>query len=455
MKNLDISFIILTYNEEQHLQRLLDSIKSLEASTYILDSHSTDKTLEICAENGAFVAHHAFHNHPKQWDYALNIFPISTPWVICLDADQIVSTELLDLLQQFKDKDYLSVEGIYFNRKNYFKGRWIKHGGYYPKYLLKMFRYGHGWSDLNENMDHRFLVTGKTQIWSSGHIIEENLKENHIAFWITKHNRYSDLLAEEEFYRKRHTPPSNIRPSLFGAPNSRKLWLKNFWLRLPLYFRPILYLIYRLIIRKGVLDGKTGITFHFLQGFWFRLIVDIKIDELQNRSRYPNPYNFLIRFISLLVLFYGFHIAFIGLSTPGGYYYAYLDHEANYIGAWRERSIELCAFILRQFGHQVFTTATSLSVQNHSGFRLIYSCLGYGVISTFAAFVIAFPKPSHTKYLFLFFGIIFIQFLNILRLISVALFFNPSNPINHHLLYNTFTYFAISLLTLTWAKKLN
>jgi glycosyltransferase involved in cell wall biosynthesis len=197
--NTAFSFVILTFNEEIHLPRLLASIKDLDAPIYILDSGSTDQTLTIAANYKAEVKVNPFENHPKQWDFALKNFPITTPWT--MDADQIVTPELLAMLKAFESENYSQVNGIYFNRKNYFKGSWIKYGGFYPKYLLKMFRTNVGYSDLNENMDHRFIVTGETMIWKNGHIIEENLKENEISFWIAKHNRYSDLTAHEEVER--------------------------------------------------------------------------------------------------------------------------------------------------------------------------------------------------------------------------------------------------------------
>ncbi|RYZ96193.1 MAG: glycosyltransferase family 2 protein, partial [Sphingobacteriaceae bacterium] len=168
--SLPFSFIILTYNEEEHLPRLLGSIKGLDAPVFVLDSGSTDDTVNIAKNAGAEVLVHPFENHPKQWHHALTSFPVKTPWVICLDADQVVTPELKEKLKTFKDEQHTGVDGIYFNRKNFFKGRWIKYGGYYPFYLLKMFRYSTGYSDLNENMDHRFIVPGKTEIWKDGHI---------------------------------------------------------------------------------------------------------------------------------------------------------------------------------------------------------------------------------------------------------------------------------------------
>jgi glycosyltransferase involved in cell wall biosynthesis len=280
------SFIILTYNEEVHLPRLLHSIAGLKSPIFILDSGSSDNTLTIASQFGAETAYHAFENHPKQWDFALKHFQVDTPWIIGLDADQIVTPELFNLLYNFNNENYAAIDGIYFNRKNFFKGKWIRFGGYYPKYLLKMFRTGKGFSDLNENMDHRFLVSGKTAIWNEGHLLEENLKENKISFWIEKHNRYSDLLAREEIERMKNLRFITSKPKFWGTPYERTAWFKNIWYKLPLYIRPCLYFIFRFIFQLGILDGKTGIIFHFLQGFWFRLIVDIKIEELLKKERH-------------------------------------------------------------------------------------------------------------------------------------------------------------------------
>jgi glycosyltransferase involved in cell wall biosynthesis len=277
--NTNFCFIIITYNEEIHLPRLLNSIEGLNAETFVLDSGSTDGTLEICEKFKIKVEQHSFENHPKQWDFALNCFPIITPWVICLDADQIVSPELLAQLNNFRKENYENTNSIYFNRKNIFKGKWLKYGGYYPFYLLKMFKYKIGYSDLNENMDHRFIVPGNSLIWKNGHLIEENLKENNISFWIAKHNKYSDLVAEEEIERINELRSQTLKPNFFGSPDERTAYLKKIWWKLPLYLRPILYFIYRIFFKLGILDGKQGIIFHFLQGFWFRLIVDIKIEE--------------------------------------------------------------------------------------------------------------------------------------------------------------------------------
>lgn len=287
--------MILTFNEEIHLPRLLNSIKGLHASIYILDSGSTDETLEIVeqfkvegeveTEAKVEVEINKFINHPKQWDFALKAFDIKTPWIIGLDADQIVSPELFTLLKDFKNDDYLHVNGIYFNRKNYFQGSWIRFGGYFPFYQLKMFRNGIGYSDLNENMDHRFVVTGETTIWKNGFLIEENLKENDLNFWLAKHEKYSDLIAEEEIEREKKLRTQTLKVNLSGNPDERRAWFKRLWWKLPLGIRPYLYFGYRMTIKLGIFDSRKAIRFHYLQGLWFRLLVDKKIKLLKAKNK--------------------------------------------------------------------------------------------------------------------------------------------------------------------------
>jgi len=461
------SIIVLTYNEEIHLPRLLQSIYELNAPVYVLDSGSSDATVEIAKKSGAVVLHNAFENHPKQWDYALKNFNIQTPWVICLDADQIVTPELKEHLGNFRDKDHQDINGIYFNRKNYFKGGWIKHGGYYPFYLLKMIRFGSGHSDLNENMDHRLIVSGKTIIWKDGYIIEENLKENKISFWIDKHNRYSDLVASEEVERMRQIRSQTIIPRFGGSPDERTAWLKQLWWKLPRYVRPMLYFIYRIFFQLGFLDGRNGIIFHFLQGFWFRLVVDIKIDEILQNEEKEHPktsfeknelFRFAISFILLFPAFYYFNILFFSLTSPTGNHYSeFLASHCNYIRGLRDVLLAASSHIINWLGYTAITNEYDLLVAGHGTIQLIYSCLGLGVVSFFSAFVLSYPKRWKQKIIFLVLGISGIEFLNTMRFVFLAVFWDKRNTgiINHHTVFNIFIYLAVAISLYFWVKDEN
>ena len=460
--NTQFSFIILTYNEEIHLSRLLASIQSLDAPVFVLDSGSTDETIAIAEKFGASVLQHPFENHPKQWDYALKNFPVQTPWVICLDADQVVTPELNERLRTFREEDYPDTDGIYFNRKNFFKGRWVKHGGYSPFYLLKMIRFGKGHSDLNENMDHRLIVPGKTIIWKDSYLLEENLKENNISFWIAKHNRYSDLVAHEEVERMMQLRSQTIKPHFWGSPDERTAWLKSLWWQMPRYVRPMLYFIYRIIFQLGILDGRTGVIFHFLQAFWFRLIVDIKIDEILKQKEGSNatlnqlsPIKFILKFAVLFGLFYYFNIFFFGLTSPGNHYSAFLAEHLNYIAGLRLLLLKCSAGILSLFGFTVITNNYQLLVPGHPAIVLVYSCLGLGVMGFFTAFVLSYPVKLKSKLWFLVVGILGIQFLNIIRFVLLALFWNSTKErtIDHHAIFNIILYVIIAVTLYFWVKR--
>lgn len=460
--NRQFSFIIITFNEEVHLPRLLQSIKELDAPVFVLDSGSTDKTIAIAEEFGAKVLDNPFENHPRQWDFALKNFPVQTPWVICLDADQTVTPELKKRLEVLKDEDFADVSGIYFNRKNFFKGRQIKHGGYSPFYLLKMFRFGTGYSDLNEHMDHRFIVPGKTIIWKDGYILEENLKENNISFWIAKHNRYSDLVAHEEVERMMLIRSQTIKPHFWGSPDERTAWLKQLWWQLPRYVRPLLYFKYRMFFQLGILDGRTGVIFHFLQAFWFRLVVDIKIDEilLQDKSlnavrdKKSSPIRFVFVFVVLFLLFYYCNIFFFGITSPGNHYSAFLANNLNYIHWLRHFLLMSSAGVLNLLGFGAVYNEYELLLAGHGTIQLVYSCLGLGVMSFFAAFVLAYPKKLKSKWLFLGGGIIGIELLNILRFVLLAIFWDKKGKhiLDHHTIFNIFIYLIIAITLYFWVK---
>ena len=320
-----------------------------------------------------------------------------------------------------------------------------------------MIRFGSGYSDLNENMDHRFIVPGATEKWSKGYLIEENLKENNISFWIEKHNRYSDLIAQEEIERRLNLRTQTIQPNLWGSPDQYRAYLKKIWWRLPLYVRPFLYFFYRMVFQLGFLDGHEGRVFHFLQSFWFRLVVDIKIDEIitaKKRSYRRFVIKFLLRFSLLSFLFYYFNILFYGLTTPGGHYIPLLANYLNYIQVLRWVLLTASSLLLKLLGFSVITNNYGLLVAGRGSILVVYSCLGLGVSSIFSAFVLVYPKPLKAKISFIFAGILSIEILNILRFVLLALFWNKTDNriIDHHAVFNIIIYILIAISLNFWVK---
>lgn len=285
-QTIPLTFMVLTRDEEQNLEACLQSVAGWAKELFVVDSGSRDGTLEIAERYHAKVVTHPFETHAKQWNWALQNLPFSTDWILALDADQRMTPGLwVELANLLRDENSMTrnLKGCYVKRKQIFRGKWIKHGGYYPKYLLKLFRRGEAWVDETEFVDHHFRVCGKTMKLQN-EILEDNQKEADISVWVEKHNRYASLQAWEEFNQAEHKNQVIWRPSLRGSPDERSLWLKNIWSNLPLYLRPFFYFWYRYIFRLGFLDGKEGFIFHFLQAFWYRLLVDIKLDELRQQE---------------------------------------------------------------------------------------------------------------------------------------------------------------------------
>ncbi|HVT47813.1 MAG TPA: glycosyltransferase family 2 protein [Vicinamibacterales bacterium] len=272
-----VSVVVLTFNEAENIAACLDSVRAWAAQVFVVDSGSTDDTVALAEARGAVVVTHPFETHAAQWQWALSALALNTPWVLALDADQRVTPALADSLARALEAPGDRV-GFFLNRRQIFRGRWIKHGGYYPKYLLKLFRRDAVAVDPADRVDHHFRVTGPTA-QLAGDLVEDNRNEARISEWIAKHNRYARLQALEEIERAGETGEGRWS----GNPDERTARLKGVWRRLPPYLRPAAYFFYRYIVRLGFLDGKEGFVFHFLQAWWYRLLVDINLDELKRR----------------------------------------------------------------------------------------------------------------------------------------------------------------------------
>jgi len=280
-----VSVVILTFNEARNLDATLEAVSGWAASVFIVDSGSTDGTEAIARRHGAEVVRHPFETHARQWQWALDTLPLQTEWVLALDADQRVTPELRASIAAALSEGQATgtgPNGYFVARRQVFRGRWIRHGGYYPKYLLKLFRRSHARLDARELVDHHFIVDGPVAKLC-GDLIEDNRNEATIFEWTAKHNRYAALQARQEIDQASESgvPMSSI----LASPDGRTRWLKQQWRRMPLFVRPVLYVLYRYVIRLGFLDGKEGFIFHVLQGFWYRLLVDINIDELRRGAR--------------------------------------------------------------------------------------------------------------------------------------------------------------------------
>jgi glycosyltransferase involved in cell wall biosynthesis len=275
-----LTALVLTYNEELNLPACLESLKPLQCEIVVVDSGSTDRTVEIAEAAGTGVIYHEFHSQAQQVNWALEHLPVETEWVLRLDADERLTPELAQELGSNLSTPEQGINGYYIKRRVYFMGRWIRHGGYYPTWLLRVWKLGTARAEERLMDEHMILAHGKAAFLDHD-ILEDNQKG--LFEWVEKHVRYSTREAQASIAGPN---TREIRPSLFGPPETRRRWLRNrIYHRLPLFLRAFLYFAYRYVIRLGFLDGRRGLVFHFLQGFWYRFQVDAFILESRLREQ--------------------------------------------------------------------------------------------------------------------------------------------------------------------------
>jgi glycosyltransferase involved in cell wall biosynthesis len=284
---IPLSVIVTTRDEEANVERCLRSVHGFADQIFVLDSESTDRTVEI-AQRYAEVQTLAYdHSRIIPWifQWGLDNLPLRNDWVLILEADQAVTPGLrAELAALLARPDEVREDGFYIHRRQIFRGRPLRFGGYGSKVILKLFRRSRSGLDPVEQ-DTRVYVRGPVGRLRAP-LEEWNLKEDSIQFYLHKHLRYAEAFAREELERRRRGLPWKATPRLFGTPDERILWLKTHYYRMPLFVRPMLYFLYRYFFLLGILDGKTGFVFHFLQAFWFRLVIDIRLEEMMKE---PSP----------------------------------------------------------------------------------------------------------------------------------------------------------------------
>lgn len=283
---MKLTVVILTFNEERHIGRAIESVRPISTRVLVVDSASTDRTREIAAALGAEVLENRWVNYATQFNWALDQLPADTEWVFRLDADEVVTDGLaLEIRERLLDQA-LGTSGIYISRRMNFLGRPIRWGGLFPLRVLRIFRHGKGRCE-NRWMDEHITVNGDTSEFK-GEIVDDNL--NSLTWWTEKHNAYAsrevvDLLNLEYGFM----PLETVADLRSGQQASVKRWIKEkVYARLPAGFRALEYFLYRYVIRLGFLDSREGTAFHVLQGFWYRYLVDMKLHEVKTHMKQNN-----------------------------------------------------------------------------------------------------------------------------------------------------------------------
>lgn len=275
-----LTIIILTFNEEDNIRACLDSIKDIQANRFVVDSYSTDRTLTILEEYGVPWQQHPFQNYSSQRNWAQANNPFDSEWVLHLDAGERATPDLVHWINDQFDPYNTRIDGYLIARRAIFMGRWIRHGSYHPIYQLRLVRKGTARCEYKA-YDQHFISTGKVEPTPTNADLED-LVMNNIRDFTVKHARWALYEAAETIHNETVARSGTLQAKLLGSPIERRRWFKQkVFQRVPLFVRSFFYFLYRYFFKLGFLDGKEGLVFHVLQGFWFRFLVDALIFEIR------------------------------------------------------------------------------------------------------------------------------------------------------------------------------
>lgn len=271
----DLTVVIITFNEAHHIARAIASVRAVAREVLVVDSFSTDATVELARRAGARVLQHPFTSHAAQMQWALDHGGIGTGWTLRLDADEVIEPDLAQAIAATLPTVAADVTGVLLNRKHLFMGRWIRHGGRYPLWLLRLWRTGAGRMEARWMDEHVVLTHGRA-IKLAGGFADANTGD--LSFFTAKHNGYASREAVEVL-AARHALFDVAPPGVTGQALRKRLLKTKVYARLPLWAGPLGYFLYRYIAQRGFMDGRAGLIYHLLQGFWYRFLVAAKVAE--------------------------------------------------------------------------------------------------------------------------------------------------------------------------------
>jgi glycosyltransferase involved in cell wall biosynthesis len=269
------SIYILTHNEEIDIAACIESAM-LSDDIIVVDSLSSDRTVEIASRYPVRIVQHPFESHGKQRTWMLQHIPTKHEWVYLLEADERMTPQLFqECLDAIQNPDRV---GYYVAERVMFMGTWIRHSTQYPRYQMRLLQKGKVWFD---DYGH----TEREVCWGPTHFLQETYPHytcsKGLSRWIEKHNRYSTDEAKETLHQleRGQVKWQNL---FFGKTEvERRRTLKDLSLRLP--FRPLLRWLYMYFLLGGIWDGKAGFAWCTLQAFYEYLIL-LKVDEMQSPS---------------------------------------------------------------------------------------------------------------------------------------------------------------------------
>ncbi len=293
---LNLTTIILTYNEELHIRRCLENVCPISKKVYVIDSPSTDSTVDICKEfpNVEVVVHKYPGNQAAQYNWAIDNIQIDTEWTLRIDADEYLLPELVKEIENKLPSLPKEITGVEFKRRHIFMGKWVKHG-IYPVIMMRMCRTGCGRYADRIMDEHMVLTQGRSVVFENDFCDHSLI---NVSDYCRKHLDYAQreaaVVLDETYGLSKEDivkGMSDLREDeSLGKSAEEKHKKKNKYNSLPLFWRSFAYFIFRYIFKGGFLDGKEGFVFAFIQGWWFRTMVDVKILEA-HKSLQKNGYS--------------------------------------------------------------------------------------------------------------------------------------------------------------------
>jgi glycosyltransferase involved in cell wall biosynthesis len=267
--------VILSFNSSDTLGATIASVKPLSNDIFVVDSGSTDDTVQIAIREGAQVLSHPFENYGLQRNWAINNVTAKNLWQLHLDADEQVSPMLREEIKEISGST--SYDGFLIPRYLKFMGRLLRHN-LAPTFHMRLFRTGTASCEVR-HYDQHFICSGAVASLKGSMIDDIRMP---LTEWTRRHNLWSDAEVKELLAA---TAEGRIQGKVFGNSIQRKRLLRRFYNGIPLFVRPILLFFYRYIIRLGFLDGKEGLIFCVLQTLWFRFLIDAKLFEVSQREK--------------------------------------------------------------------------------------------------------------------------------------------------------------------------
>jgi glycosyltransferase involved in cell wall biosynthesis len=281
LRPVPLTVVVPTRDEERSLPACLASVVGWAADVVVYDSFSTDRTVEIARSFGARVVQRPFDDFATHKNWALDNVPMAAEWVFFLDADERFTPSLRDEVARVVSADGGGREGFHVGRRNHLMGRWVRHGGWYPNWNLRLFRRGRGRYESRIVHEH-VIVDGRTGFLRAD-LLHEDVKG--LERYFDRHNRYSSMEAVEAFRLFGGTSGDRIGAHLLRRGPAQRRWLKETaYAHLP--GRPLWKFLWMYVVRLGFLDGRVGFRNCVLQMF-YEYQISLKLAELRTDAESP------------------------------------------------------------------------------------------------------------------------------------------------------------------------